>query len=245
MPFMGLGLHVLVALYFAVHAIRSGQQMYWLIILFSFPLLGSVVYFFAIYLPNSKMERGAKKTVSAIVNSLDPTRELREAKAAFEYTPTAQNQMRYAKALLEANNAQEAAFNYEACLKGPFANDPEIKLCAARAFFESARYNDCIQHLEAIGSYKPEQTQLLLAKAYAMTGQKELAAEKFKYCANQFGSFESIVEYTIWAIGVNDKNLSEQLLDRLDLIMRNWNRHNKELNAESLKRLQAAKKLMQ
>ena len=84
-----------------------------------------------------------------------------------------------------------------------------------------------------------------VSKAYAMTGQKELAAEKFKYCANQFGSFESIVEYTIWAIGVNDKNLSEQLLDRLDLIMRNWNRHNKELNAESLKRLQAAKKLKQ
>lgn len=245
MPFMGLGLHILVAIYFAVHAIRSGQQMYWLIILFSFPLLGSLVYFFAIYLPNSKMERGAKKTVSAIVNSLDPTRELREAKAAFEYTPTAQNQMRYAKALLEANNAQEAALNYEACLKGPFANDPEIKLCAARAFFESARYKDCIQHLEEISTYKPEQTQLLLAKAYAMTGQKELAAEKFEYCANQFGSFESIVEYTIWAIGVNDKNLSEQLLDRLDLIMRNWSRHNKELNAESLKRLQAAKKLMQ
>ena len=58
MPFLGLGLHVIVALFFAIHAMRSGQQMYWLIILFSFPLLGSVVYFVAIYLPSSRLEAG-------------------------------------------------------------------------------------------------------------------------------------------------------------------------------------------
>lgn len=43
MPFVGLGLHFLVAIYFAVHALRSGQGLYWLFILFSFPILGSVV----------------------------------------------------------------------------------------------------------------------------------------------------------------------------------------------------------
>ena len=51
MPYIGIGLHVLAAIYFAVHAIRSGQSLYWLILLFSFPLLGSVVYFLAIYFP--------------------------------------------------------------------------------------------------------------------------------------------------------------------------------------------------
>ena len=45
MPYIGIGLHVLAAIYFAVHAIRSGQSLYWLILLFSFPLLGSIVYF--------------------------------------------------------------------------------------------------------------------------------------------------------------------------------------------------------
>ena len=51
MPFLGLGLHILVALFFAVHAVRTGRQMYWLLILFSFPLLGSLVYFAAVFLP--------------------------------------------------------------------------------------------------------------------------------------------------------------------------------------------------
>ena len=45
MPFVGLGLHLVVALFFAVHAVRTGREMYWLVILFSFPLLGSIAYF--------------------------------------------------------------------------------------------------------------------------------------------------------------------------------------------------------
>ena len=57
MPFAGLGLHLLVAVFLAVHALRSGQNMYWLIILFSFPLLGSIVYVLVVYLPNSRLER--------------------------------------------------------------------------------------------------------------------------------------------------------------------------------------------
>ncbi len=114
MPFAGLGLHFIVALFFAVHVVRTGQQMYWLIILFSFPLLGSLVYFLAIYLPNSRLQRGARKMVTTVAKTLDPTRELREAREAFDYTPTAQNQMRLAAALLESDQAAEAATNLAA-----------------------------------------------------------------------------------------------------------------------------------
>jgi len=43
MPFAGLGLHVMIAVLCAIHAIRNRQQMYWIFILFAFPLLGSLV----------------------------------------------------------------------------------------------------------------------------------------------------------------------------------------------------------
>ena len=49
--FFGIGLHVFVAIFFAVHAMRNNQGIYWLFILFAFPLLGSVVYFVAIGIP--------------------------------------------------------------------------------------------------------------------------------------------------------------------------------------------------
>ena len=135
----GIGLHVLVALFFAVHVIRSGQQMYWLMILLMFPGLGSLVYFLAVYLPNSRLDHGARKAVRAAARSLDPSRELREAREAFDYTPTAQNQMRLAAAQLAAGAADEAAATYEACLQGAFAGDLEIRYGAARATLACGR----------------------------------------------------------------------------------------------------------
>ena len=48
MPLL-LGLSFLIAIYFAIHAVRTGQDRYWLFIMFSFPFLGSAVYFFAFF----------------------------------------------------------------------------------------------------------------------------------------------------------------------------------------------------
>ena len=244
MPFLGIGLHVLIALYFAVHALRSGQQMYWLIILFSFPLFGSIVYFFAIYLPNSRLEHGARKVVAAAARSLDPTRELREAHAAFEYTPTAQNQMRLALAQLEAGSAEEAATNYEACLKGPFASDREIKLCAARAFVESGRFPSAIAHLEEIReadpNFRAEQVSLLIARALAGAGRNQDAKSEFEAAVNRFGSFEAQVEYAVWAMISGDSPTATKLQAEIEQTMKHWKKHTRELNMPLIRRLNAA-----
>jgi len=244
MPFVGLGLHVLVALFFAVHAVRSGQNMYWLIILFSFPLFGSIVYFLVIYLPNSRLEHGARKAVAAAARSLDPTRELREARTAFEYTPTAQNQMRLASALLESGAAEEAATNYEACLKGPFASDLEIKFGAARAFIESGHHARAIAHLEEIratnSGFRSEQVNLLLARALAGAGRSQDAKSAFETLVTRFGSFEAMAEYAIWAVTSGDRATATRLQSEIDQSMKRWSRHTRELNMPLLRRLNAA-----
>ncbi len=244
MPFFGLGLHVLVALFFAVHAIRSGQQIYWLIILFSFPLLGSIVYGLVVYLPNSRFEHGAKRAVVAAARSLDPTRELREARAAFEYTPTAQNQMRLALALLEAGAADEAATNYEACLKGPFASDHEIRFCAARAFVESGQPARAIAHLDEIrasdANFRAEQVSLLLARALAGAGRHQEANAEFEAAVHRFGSFEARAEYAIWAIASGNHATATRLHGEIEQIMKRWNKHTRALNQHVVRRLSAA-----
>lgn len=139
MPILGLGLHLIVAIFFAVHAVRTGRQLYWLLILFAFPLLGSFVYFAAVFLPHSRLERQARMAGHALQKKLDPGREVREARQAFDLTPTAHNQMRLAGALLDAGQAAEAVAQFDACLQGPFANDPEVILGAARAEGNRAR----------------------------------------------------------------------------------------------------------
>lgn len=247
MPFAGLGLHILLALFCAVHVVRSGQQLYWLIILFSFPLLGSAVYFFVIYLPNSRLERGAMRAVSAAAKSIDPNREVREARAAFDETPTAQNQMRLAAALLEVGDAQASAQAYESCLKGPFASDLDIRYGAARAFTECQRYADALGHLEFIrntrADFRPDGVSLLLARCHAGLSRAADARQEFEAALARHATFEAHAEYAIWALAIGDTATANRLLAETEKISKRWNGLTRELNNPVMRRLRAAQAL--
>lgn len=244
MPFVGLGLHLVVALFFAVHAMRSGQNMYWLIILFSFPMLGSIVYFLVVYLPDSRLERGARQAVARAARVLDPGRELREARAALDDTPTAQNQMRLAAALLDAGQAEEAVREYQACLKGPFASDPEIRLGAAQALLAAGQPHAAVVHLQAIraqdADWRAERVGLLLAESLASAGRMPEARAEYEAAVQRFGSFEAKAEYLIWALACGERDLAARLQQEVQRASGRWNRHTRDLNRTLLARLDAA-----
>lgn len=247
MPFMGLGLHVLLALFCAMHAIRTGQQLYWLFILFAFPLLGSIVYFLMVYMPNSRLERRAFKAVSVATRALDPQRDVRQARADFDEAPTAQNQMRLAGALLEAGSAEEAAQRYESALKGPFASDPDLRFGAARSYVECQRYGDALSHLEALRQarpdYRTDAVLLLIARSHAGAGRHDAAQSVFEQCIERFGTFEAHAEYAIWALATGNAALATRLQSQVDKITARWTAVNRELNEPFLRRLQAAQQI--
>jgi len=203
------------------------------------------VYFVVIYLPNSRIESGARRAVAVAARALDPTRELREARAAYDFTPTAQNQMRLAAALLESGAAAEAAANYEACLKGPFAADLEIKFGAARAHLESGNWERAVDYLQQIRTanvaFRAEPVHLLLARALAGAGRQEEAKAEFEAAQGRFASFEARAEFAIWAYAQGDAASASRLQAEIDEITHRWSRHNRELNAPLLRRLQAAR----
>jgi hypothetical protein len=240
----GIGFHVLVALFFAVHVIRSGQQMYWLMILFMFPGLGSLVYFIAIFLPNFRLQHGARKAVTAAAKTLDPGRELREARDAYEYTPTAQNQMRLASAQLEAGNADEAAATYEACLQGPFSGDLEIRFGAARATLACGRGPAAVTHLQTIrasdANFRSEQVSLLLAQALAVAGRQDEARAEFEFALGRYNSFTAQAEFAIWAAGAGDAAKANALHSELQRTMERWTRQTRDINQPLIRRLNAA-----
>ena len=243
MPFIG-GLHILIALLCAVHVVRSGQQLYWLFILFAFPLLGSVVYFFAVYMPNSRLDHGARKAVANAARALDPGRDVREARAAFDVSPSAQNQMRLAAALLNAGEPSEAAGLYEGALKGPFASDPDLRFGAAQAYVECQRYAAALPHLQALRTerpeFRPDQVLLLLARSYAGTARSAEARESFEEAVRRFGSFESHAEYSIWALATGDAATAARLQTEIDRQIKQWNPVSRQLNDPVMRRLKAA-----
>jgi hypothetical protein len=247
MPFAGLGLHILLALLCALHAVRSRQPMYWLFILFAFPLLGSLVYLLGVYLPNSRLERGALKAVAAAAKAIDPTREVRQARLDCDDTPTARNQMRLAAALLDAGQAEEAAQHYEACLQGPFVADPDIRLGAARAFVECQRYPQALRHLERLRQERPEfhaqAVSLLTARSLAGVSRATEARAEFESAVAKYGTYEARAEYAIWACAIGDTATAERLANELEKISARWNPLTRELNEPIARRVNAARAL--
>nr|GEU28297.1 hypothetical protein [Tanacetum cinerariifolium] len=206
-----------------------------------------VVYLIAVYLPGSNINRGARKVATVAVKTLDPGRELRAAKDAYEYTPTAQNQMRLAAAQLAAGNAAEAAATYEACLQGPFSGDLEIRFGAARASLESDRAGAAVDHLQTIRTANPqfraEQVSLLLAQALAASGRQDEARGEFDYALDRHGGFTVQAEYAIWAAGTGnagDMDQARTLYAELRRTIERWTPQTRDLNQQLIKRLNAA-----
>ena len=234
MPFVGLGLHLLVALFFAVHAIRSGREMYWLIILFSFPLLGSIVYFFAIYLPQSRVERGLNQVARGAMQLLAPERELRDAQSAFELSPSAQNQWRLAATLLERGRGSEANQHFDALLRGPLGHDPELGLAAAHAKLqcgEAAHAAEVARQVrQARPEFRQEQVSLLLARALAASGRSDEARQEFTHAVERFGTVEARAAAAVFAANSGDRATARSLRDEIERDSRHWNRHARDIN---------------
>ena len=117
MPILGF-LHIAAAIFFAVHAVRTGRNMYWIMILILAPFLGSVIYFFAEYLPEMRHSTVARKSARVVKSIVDPNRELREARLAFDRTPTVDNRSRLAEALLARAKPRR---NFTSLAYGPLA----------------------------------------------------------------------------------------------------------------------------
>lgn len=244
MPIFGIGLHVIIAIFFAIHAVRTGRELYWLAILFMFPLFGSVVYFAVVFLPDARLRSGARKAGAVLQKSLDPGHDLRAAQRAFDLTPTAHNQMALAAALLEAGKVADAVAQYDACLQGPFAGDNEINLGAARARLANGQPQAAIALLEQLQArhpnFRPEQSGLLLARAYEEAGMRDAAGALFETLTARFGSLESRAALFIWATANRRPDLAQREGLELAHARKHMTKQTRALHAELFRRVDAA-----
>lgn len=199
MPFFGIGLHLLAAVFFAVHAVRTRQEMYWLVILFMFPLLGSLVYALAIWLPEMRHSRGARSAGRKVRQLLDPGRELREAREAHSLASSVGNQLRLADALLASGQADDALPLYEQALAGLYADDPDLRARHAKALLESGRAAEAKQVLDTLiaemPDFKSPNAHLTYARAVAALGDREKAHEEFGVLVGYYPGMEARARY--------------------------------------------------
>lgn len=82
-------------------------------ILLVFPFIGSLIYFFVIFLPDFRQFPVGYQIESKLLKTLDPQRELREALSHYEISPTVEAKVCLAKALVDNDSAYEALTYYQ------------------------------------------------------------------------------------------------------------------------------------
>lgn len=246
MPVVGV-VHLAIAAFFAVHSVRSGQQSYWLFVLFAFPLLGSVVYCFAIYIPQWGYTRGGMKAARTVQNIVDPHRELREATAEFDRTPTAYNRTRLAAALLAKGHVDEAIEHYRGAASGPYANDAAFLAGLAHAELAADRPADAAATLARLFASHPEQRRgaLAIAHAEALAGAGDPKARAaFEAVVAQDVSTEAQYKYGAFLHRHGDQIGARRAFETVLRNAEHGHVHSRELNHEWITRARAGLKQM-
>ncbi|HLM69732.1 MAG TPA: PLDc N-terminal domain-containing protein, partial [Longimicrobium sp.] len=107
--------------FFAVHAVRQGKA-WWLFILFFFPGVGVLVYFFAEYLPDMR-SGGLRSAGRKLARRLNPAAEVKRLEDEVALSNTVNNRLALADAYLLAARAGDAVAVVRSCLQGIHEDD--------------------------------------------------------------------------------------------------------------------------
>ena len=241
-------LNYAIAIFFAVHVARTGRQMYWIMILLIAPFLGSLIYFFAEYLPEMRHSTVARKSVRVVKSIVDPNRELREARLSFDRTPTVDNRSRLAEALLARGDYDEAVDQFQACASGPYVKDIKFRRGLARAQLYAGRHAAAAATLESLLADSPRDAggDAALWLAQALTRVDETRAlEAFEQATRLHNTTETQAAYGIFLASLGRDAQARPLLEGVLHNARVGTPSSRELNRESIDQARAALKVVE
>jgi hypothetical protein len=198
MPFIG-GLHLIIAIGLAIHAMKTGRPYYWLFILLFVPALGSIAYVIFEIVPEMAKSRRAQKVSNDIGDLLDPDREWRRRSEAVALTGTVQAKRELADECERKGMWEDAIKLYRECAQGMFADDPAILFGLARAELGAGDAAGAQATLERLRDAHPklqnQEAHLLYARSLEAQDRLKEAEEEYQSLAGYYAGFEARTRY--------------------------------------------------
>jgi hypothetical protein len=215
-----IGLSLIFSIALCVHVVRTGQQMYWLMIILLFQPLGGLVYLLAIVAPEFLGGAKAQKARQAARQVLDPQREYREATRAVDDAPTVTNRNRLAVAASGLGKHAEAERLYAEALQGMYADDPQLLLGRANALIELNRAAEALPLLESLSAQSPAartpNVALAMGRAYHALGRDAEADTALRWAAAHLPGFEGMARYAVFLAQTGRKDEAREALVEID-----------------------------
>jgi len=239
----------LISLGFVIHCIKTGRNTIWvyvLVVLITFPFVGSLVYFGAEILPGLLKSRTSQRAMRGIRSTLDPEGNLRKFEIEMQATGNVASRQRYADELVRLGRAREALPIYQTCLTGVFQEDPKLLLGYARAQFEAGEPAAARRTLDDLIQKNPEfksaDGHLLYARAVEAEGDLAKALSEYATLSEYYPGAEAGVRYARLLNKSDQRPLAQQtlkaLLDRAKFAPAHYRKAQREWLDEAHRELQ-------
>ncbi len=208
---------VMIQVAFAVHAIRSGREMYWLFIIMFLPALGCALYFFTQVVPDSRNSYTLRKTGNKLLKAVDPERELRKCKDELDMVDTVENRLKLTDQYIEAEQYAEAIPLLRKTLETTHENDPYVLEKMARALFGIEDYQQTVDTLDLLIRENPHfqshDGHLLYARSLEALDRKTEALEEYQVLATSYPGEEGRVRYAQLLLATDQPEAAKQVFE--------------------------------
>jgi len=167
-----------------VHAVRSGNFMPWGYIIIFLPAIGSLIYLFAVIVPELFRSRSAARLGSNVRQMADPHRTLRQAHRTAEMVGSVDAKRTLAEEYIARGAYADAVEIYRGAAQGQFKDDPALLQGLARAQFLNGDPAGAQATLDALQIADPKfvsaDAHLLYARALEGQGRDEEAIAEYR-----------------------------------------------------------------
>ena len=225
-------LFLLIPVLLCVHVVRTGQQLFWILIILFLGPIGWAIYLVAIVIPEMAGGARAQRMGVAARDALDPGREYRQARAAVDESPTVHNQMRLAAAAAHMGRWDEAEQLYGAAAHGIHADDPALLLGRANALIELGRAAEALPLVDTLveeQAARNPSVALAQARVLEALGRFGEADDAYQFAAGRLPGLEAIARYAAFLAATGRR---QEAADNLAEIDRRLQRANPQFRRE-------------
>jgi hypothetical protein len=185
----------LVQITFAIHAMRTGKELRWVIIILSFPVVGCLLYYFLEVFPGSREHRQAYKAVRRLARKMQPDAELKKRVQNLEACGSVDNRIALAEECMAHKMYDDAVRLYESCLEGLYARDGKILFGVAMALVESGNVEKSAAAIARVKAdapkVRPNEVALLEARLLELRGDTDRCIEAYRALLPQYVGLEA------------------------------------------------------
>ena len=188
-------LTVLVQVLFAVHVHRTGRSTYWMYLIMMVPVMGCLIYFVIEVLPEVIRGPTGKHARKSFLSMLDPEKDFRDAKYAFDTAPTVANRIHLAQLLTARGEYDAVIALLKPALTNHFADDILLLEGLAYAHYDKGDYRGALEYIQKIFERQETEPQdyikLLRARAYVALGDFNAALGDLNHLVKFFTGEEA------------------------------------------------------